>query len=226
MSIARDISRQTSRQTVTLTANQTAVTVTGGFSSSTVEVYLNGAKLIQGSDYSLNGTSGITLTQGASVGDIIEFSIRNASNSGLSAVNTSEVVDGAITSAKLSTSATESDNVKKRVAFAWVRFDGTLTAGSMILEAYNISSITDAADGSYSGVGNYRANFAVNPPNANYCSVVSNNGNVSQYHTVAFVGGTGQGGGANNISYVDIICINITNSSYRADCDVHLVVFT
>ena len=101
-----------------------------------------------------------------------------------------------------------------------------MQARDRILEAYNISSITDAADGSYSGVGNYRANFAVNPPNANYCSVVSNNGNVSQYHTVAFVGGTGQGGGANNISYVDIICINITDSAYRADCDVHLVVFT
>ena len=51
MSVARDISRQTSRQTVTLTASQTAVTVTGGFTSSTVEVYLNGVKLVQGQDY-------------------------------------------------------------------------------------------------------------------------------------------------------------------------------
>ena len=220
MSVARDISRQTSRQTATLTAGQTAVTVTGGFSSSTVEVYLNGAKLIQGSDYSLNGTSGITLTQGASAGDIIEFAIRNSSNSGLSAVNTSEVVDGAVTSSKLSTSATESDNVKKRVAFAWVRFDGSLAAGSMILESYNIDSITD------DGQGNYKANFTVNPSNANYCSVVSNDGNTSTYHTVAFVGATGSvGGDENESSSVDIVCINITNSNLRADCDVHLVVF-
>ena len=220
MSVARDISRQTSRQTATLTAGQTAVTVTGGFSSSTVEVYLNGAKLIQGSDYSLNGTSGITLTQGASAGDIIEFAIRNSSNSGLSAVNTSEVVDGAVTSSKLSTSATESDNVKKRVAFAWVRFDGSLAAGSMILESYNIDSITD------DGQGNYKANFTVNPSNANYCSVVSNDGNTSTYHTVAFVGATGSvGGDENESSSVDIVCINITNSNLSADCDVHLVVF-
>ena len=113
MSIARDISRQTSRQIVTLTADQTAVTVTGGFSSSTVEVYLNGAKLVQGSDYSLNGTSGITLTQGASVGDIIEFSIRNSSNSGLSAVNTDVITDGAVTFAKLSNSSTDSLNAQK-----------------------------------------------------------------------------------------------------------------
>ena len=220
MSVARDISRQTSRQTATLTAGQTAVTVTGGFSSSTVEVYLNGAKLIQGSDYSLNGTSGITLTQGASAGDIIEFAIRNSSNSGLSAVNTSEVVDGAVTSSKLSTSATESDNVKKRVAFAWVRFDGSLAAASMILESYNFTSITD------DGQGNYKANFTVNPSNENYCSVVSNDGNTSTYHTVAFVGAAGsQGGAENTSSSVDIVCINITNSNLKADCDVHLVVF-
>ena len=220
MSVARDISRQTSRQTADLTADQTAVTVTGGFSGASIEAYLNGVRLIQGSDYTLNGTSGITLTQGASAGDIIEFSIRNTSNSGISVVNTSEIVDGAVTSSKLSTSATESDNVKKRVAFAWVRFDGSLAAASMILESYNIDSITD------DGQGNYKANFTVNPSNANYCAVVSNDGNTSTYHTVAFVGATGSvGGDENESSSVDIVCINITNSNLRADCDVHLVVF-
>ena len=222
MSIARDISRQTLRQLVTLTANQTSVTVNGGFASSTIDTYLNGAKLIQGSDYTLNGTSGIVLTQGGSAGDIIEFAIRNTSNGGLSIVNTTEIVDGAITSDKLSTSGTESDNVKKRVAFAWVRFNGSLSAANMILESYNISSITDSGSD-----GDYRANFAVNPSNENYCSVISNDGNVDQYHTVAFVGATGsQRGGENTSSYVDIVCINITNSGRRADCDVHLVVFT
>ena len=152
MSVARDISRQTSRQTVTLTASQTAITVTGGFSSSTVEVYLNGAKLIQGSDYSLNGTSGITLTQGASAGDIIEFSIRNTSNSGLSAVNTSEIVDEAVTAGKLSDSSTETENVKRRVSAAWVNFQGNGAVG--IRDAYNVDSIDDLGNTGY-----YRINF-------------------------------------------------------------------
>ena len=156
MSIARDISRQTSRQSVTLTADQTAVTVTGGFSSSTVEVYLNGAKLIQGSDYTLNGTSGITLTQGASAGDIIEFSIRNSSNSGLSAVNTSEIVDGSITSAKLSNSTTETDNVRIRVARAWVQFEG---------------------------VGEYDVYFTTPMPNANY-AVTTGGGDTNNFINV------------------------------------------
>ncbi len=152
MSIARDISRQTSRQTATLTANQTAVTVTGGFSTSTIEVYLNGAKLIQGSDYSLNGTTGITLTQGASAGDIIEFSIRNSSNSGLSAVNTSEIVDEAVTADKLSDSSTETENVKRRVAAAWVNFQGDGAVN--IRDEYNVDSIDDLGSTGY-----YRINF-------------------------------------------------------------------
>lgn len=163
MSIARDISRQTSRQSVTLTANQTAVTVTGGFSSSTVEVYLNGAKLVQGSDYSLNGTSGITLTQGASAGDIIEFSIRNSSNSGLSAVNTSEIVDNAVTFAKLSNSATESLNAQKRIAKAWVTFD----AAGVKFQDFNVSSVTD------NSTGNYNVNFATNMEDDDYCGLAT-----------------------------------------------------
>ena len=181
MSIARDISRQTSRQSVALTADQTAVTVTGGFSSSTVEVYLNGAKLIQGSDYTLNGTSGITLTQGASAGDIIEFSIRNSSNSGLSAVNTSEIVDGSITSAKLSNSTTETDNVRIRVARAWVQFVGSSSGGvgseKTIKDSFNVSSVIDR------GVGEYDVYFTTPMPNANY-AVTTGGGDTNNFINV------------------------------------------
>ena len=159
MSVARDISRQTSRQTVTLTASQTAVTVTGGFTSSTVEVYLNGVKLVQGQDYSLNGTSGITLSQGASAGDIIEFAIRNSSNSGFSAADTGQIVDGAVTADKLSDSSTETENVKRRVAAAWVNFNGW---GSVaIRDEYNVDSIDDLGSTGYYQV-NFKRPFANN----------------------------------------------------------------
>ncbi len=220
MSIARDISRQTSIQTTTLTADQTSVTVTGGFNGSNIEVYLNGVRLIQGQDFTLNGTSGIVLTQGAAVGDIIEFNIRNTSNSGFSSADTGQIVDGAITSDKLSTSGTESLNVKRRVAFAWVKFDGYQTAANMILESYNIDSITD------DGTGNYRANFTVSPATKDYCSVISSNGTINQQHTVAYVGCTGaSGGGTNNINYVDIVVINVTNSGLKQNAKIHLVIF-
>lgn len=159
MSIARDISRQTSRQTATLTADQTAVTVTGGFGSSTIEVYLNGVRLVQGQDFTLNGTSGIVLTQGAVADDMIEFNIRNTSNSGFSAADTGQIVDQAVTFAKLSDSATETENVQRRAAAAWVNFNGTGTVS--IRDEYNVDSITDLGSTGYYQV-NFKRAFANN----------------------------------------------------------------
>lgn len=176
MTIARDISRQASKQTATLTASQTAVTVTGGFSGSSIDVYLNGSRIVQGQDYSLNGTSGITLSQGASAGDIIEFVIRNTSNSGFSAADTGQIVDGAVTYDKLSDSSTESDNVTKRVAKAWGSYNGSTNARG---QEYNVSSITDNG-----GVGNHTVNLSITMSSTDYC-VVAN-----EYHQTGWTFGT------------------------------------
>tara|TARA_B100000902_G_scaffold181650_1_gene174485 strand:+ start:3031 stop:3669 length:639 start_codon:yes stop_codon:yes gene_type:complete len=161
MSTARDISRQTSIQTVTLTDGQTAVTVTGGFSGSNLDVYLNGARIVQGQDYSLNGTSGITLTQSASADDIIEFAIRNTSNSGFSAADTGQIVDSAVTFGKLSNSGTQADNVQKRTIKAWVSFNAAGTK----FQDFNVSSVTD------NGPGNYTVNFTTPLEDDDYCCV-------------------------------------------------------
>lgn len=59
----------------------------------------------------------------------------------------SGVADGSITMAKLSTSATEGDNVKQRVAKVWVNFNGTGTVA--IRDDFNVSSITDSSTGEY-----------------------------------------------------------------------------
>jgi len=74
------------------------------------------------------------------------------------------VGDGDVTVAKLSTSATEADNVKKRVAKAWVNFNGT--SGS-ISEDLNFSSVTD------NGTGYYTPNFTANMSSGNYAAVGS-----------------------------------------------------
>ncbi len=160
MSTARDISRQSSTQTATLTGGQTAVTVTGGFSGSSLEVYLNGVRIVQGQDYSLNGTSGITLTQSASADDIVEFAIRNTSNSGFSAADTGQIVDSAVTFSKLSNAAND-NNVQKRTIKAWVSFDAAGTK----FQDFNVSSVT------YHGVGNYAVHFATTLEDDDYCCV-------------------------------------------------------
>jgi len=206
MSIARDISRQSSKQNVTLTADQTAVTVTGGFSGSSIQVYLNGVKIIQGQDYSLNGTSGITLTQGASAGDIIEFVMRNTSNSGFSAANTGQIVDQAVTFDKLSNSSTESENVQSRVAFAWLEMDcSQVSSEDKIQASYNISSIVD------NGVGNFQVSFNTDPPDQHYCAQVTTNGRVNTHHTHGYVASS------STSSAVNVYVFRDENSGNRAD---------
>tara|TARA_Y100000389_G_scaffold103441_2_gene100331 strand:+ start:14593 stop:15243 length:651 start_codon:yes stop_codon:yes gene_type:complete len=206
MSIARDISRQSSKQNATLTEDQTAVTVTGGFSGSSIQVYLNGVKIIQGEDYSLNGTSGITLTQGASAGDIIEFVMRNTSNSGFSAANTGQIVDNAVTFDKLSNSSTESENVQSRVAFAWLEMDcSQVSSEDKIQASYNISSIVD------NGVGNFQVSFNTDPPDQHYCAQVTTNGRVNTHHTHGYVTNS------STSSAVQVTVFRDEGSSFRAD---------
>ena len=65
---------------------------------------------------------------------------------------TAGVGDGDVTMAKLSTSGTEADNVRKRVCKVWVQFDGTGTPS--IKSDFNVSSITDY------GTGQYGVNFS------------------------------------------------------------------
>jgi len=79
------------------------------------------------------------------------------------------ISDGSITMAKLSTSATEGDNVKQRVAKVWVKFDGTGTPS--IDDDFNVSSITDG------GTGIFTVNFSSNLGNDNYALAGSVGGN-------------------------------------------------
>jgi hypothetical protein len=73
------------------------------------------------------------------------------------------VGDGDVTVAKLSDSGTEADNVKKRVAKAWLNFtaDGTVA----IQEDFNFSSITD------NGTGDYNVSFTANMSSGNYVAL-------------------------------------------------------
>jgi len=60
---------------------------------------------------------------------------------------------------------TEADNAAKRVARAWVNFDGTGTVAARA--SFNVSSITDIT------TGQYGINFTVNMSDANYSGLIS-----------------------------------------------------
>jgi hypothetical protein len=72
---------------------------------------------------------------------------------------------GSVTLNTLSTSTTESDNVAKRTAKAWVNFNGTGTVA--IQASLNVSSITDNG-----GVGNYTVNFTDPMVDAKYAASI------------------------------------------------------
>jgi hypothetical protein len=86
--------------------------------------------------------------------------------------------DGSITFPMLSTSGTESDNVAKRAAKAWVNFNGTGTVA--IRGSLNVSSITDRS------TGNYTVNFTVAMSDVNYSALLSSSvGNNDIVQTLA-----------------------------------------
>jgi hypothetical protein len=70
--IAGGTNTYTTRQTTTASQGQTAITVSANYTSGFVDVYLNGIRLISGTDYTETNTSTITLASGATAGDEIE----------------------------------------------------------------------------------------------------------------------------------------------------------
>ena len=110
---------------------------------------------------------------------------------------------------------------ENQVAFAWVKFDGGLAAASMILESYNVNSITD------NGVGNYDVNFETAASSADYAALASSDSRVAatQHSIIATGASTTSGGKTNTATYANIRCFNASNSTSSADCMVSVSVF-
>ena len=59
------------RQTFTATSGQTSF-ATAGYTAGFVDVYMNGVRLVDGTDFTATNGSDVVLTSGASTGDIID----------------------------------------------------------------------------------------------------------------------------------------------------------
>ena len=59
------------RQTFTATSGQTSF-ATAGFTAGFVDVYMNGVRLVDGTDFAATNGSDVVLTSGAATGDIID----------------------------------------------------------------------------------------------------------------------------------------------------------
>jgi len=148
--------------TVTSLTSSTASITTGTITKLTTT--LAGDFTISGGTGTL-GTTGVTAgTYGTNTSAV---TLTLDAKGRVTTVSTSAISstpeDGSITYAKLSTSGTESDNVAKRTAKAWVNFNGTGTVS--IRDDFNVSSITD------NGTGNYTMNFSSALPDTNYMAI-------------------------------------------------------
>ena len=63
--------------TVTATAGQTAFTVTGGYRINQLEVYRNGVRLVDGTDFLARDGATVTLLGAANLNDVVEFQVFN-----------------------------------------------------------------------------------------------------------------------------------------------------
>jgi hypothetical protein len=66
--------------TVTATASQTDFTPSGGYRINELGVYRNGVRLVQGQDYTAVDGSTVILTDGCTVGDVVEFQVFDSFN--------------------------------------------------------------------------------------------------------------------------------------------------
>lgn len=75
-----DSSVTIARQTNSLSGIQTTFTFTSSYTPTLLDVYLNGSRLIDITDYSATDGSTVTLTSAAESGDVIEFVAYKAFN--------------------------------------------------------------------------------------------------------------------------------------------------
>jgi hypothetical protein len=76
------------RETFTATAGQTSFS-TGGYTAGYIDVYLNGIRLVSGTDYTASNGSDVVLTSGAAADDVLDilafttFEVAGATGGGL-----------------------------------------------------------------------------------------------------------------------------------------------
>ena len=134
------------------TASQTTFTGaddngnTLAYDSGFTDIYLNGVKLVNGSDYTATDGSNVVLTTGASVNDILEivgfgtFSVADFDASGLTGtINIARLADNSVTNAKLA-------NQSITINGSAVNLGGSVTVGETkpTISSISPSTITNA----------------------------------------------------------------------------------
>jgi hypothetical protein len=110
------------RQTFTATAGQTSFTVTGGYDAGFADVYLNGAKLVNGTDVIVSSGTAVVLATGAAANDIVDVVAYGAFSVANTVAKTGDTMSGQLNAPSIAVS-------------------GALTSGSLAVNGNNISAV-------------------------------------------------------------------------------------
>ena len=129
------------RETFIATASQTSF-ATAGYTPGFIDVYLNGVKLINGTDFTASNGSDVVLTTGATVSDTVEvvaygtFETNSQTFTGVTTI--SELSDG--------TDTVETGYVVNGSAKVWVQY---LQSTPVVSDSFNVSSVSDDLTGRF-----------------------------------------------------------------------------
>ena len=180
------------------TANQTEFTVTGGYRINELAVYRNGVRLAQGRDFTASDGTTVTLTNGATLNDVIEFVIFDSFNVAGTIVSaaSSQTLSGDLNvTGKLYGGAVDTDSLNIGVGtFVSAIHVGTALTANAAGDVQSIGIITAA---SFSGDGSALTGLA-NTDFVVSVATTTGNLNVSAAATItgALTGSTGTFSGA------------------------------
>jgi hypothetical protein len=137
------------RATLSLTAAQQTFSVSNGYDTGAIDVYLNGIKLADSTDFTASNGTSFVLTEAAASGDVVQYTTYDRLTTNGLVSDSGDTMTGDLTiNANLAVSGTIDS---PQAAKAWVNFNGTGTVAKR--SDYNVTSITD------NGTGDFSVNF-------------------------------------------------------------------
>tara|TARA_B000000557_G_scaffold44892_1_gene33560 strand:- start:521 stop:1222 length:702 start_codon:yes stop_codon:yes gene_type:complete len=195
--------------TVTATADQTAFTVTGGYRINQLEVYRNGVRLVDGTDFLARDGASVTLLAAANLNDVIEFQVFDdfsvadaiVSDSSNQTINGNLDVVGILTAGTLSISDLDiSDTLT--VGTAVTISSGIVTATSFHGDGSNLTGV--------SGLGTALSSNTTDPLNKIF--FVNQILDITSTTTVTVPDSASQSSAGTNVGYTNFQDVNISDS--------------